>query len=153
MELIIKTFDELTTQELYEIYKVRFKVFVVEQNCPYQDADEFDPVSTHIWLKDEDGIVSYIRVLPPHTVFDEPAIGRVLATKRNKGYGTYVVKEGIKYIKEKYPCEKITIEAQCYVRGMYEKIGFVQTSEEFLDVGIPHIKMQYSFKDQENNNG
>lgn len=148
MELIVKSFDELTTKELYEIYKVRFDVFVVEQQCCYQDADEFDPVSTHMWFQDEDGIAAYIRVLPPDTVFPEPSIGRVLSTRRRQGLGTKLVNEGIRVIKDLYECDTITIEAQCYVRDMYEKIGFVQTSEEFLDVGIPHIKMQYYFGDK-----
>ena len=142
MELIVKAFDELTTRELYEIYKTRFDVFVVEQQCCYQDADEFDPVSIHAWYQDEDGIVAYIRVLPPDTVFPEASIGRVLAVKRREGHATRLVEEGIKIAATRFDSKVITIEAQCYVREMYEKLGFVQVSEEFLDVGIPHIKMQ-----------
>ena len=142
MQLIVKNFDELTTRELYEIYKVRFDVFVVEQQCCYQDADEFDPMSIHMWLQDEEGIVAYLRVLPPNTVFDVPSLGRVLSVKRRMGFGTQIVKEGIKVAKERFGADIIKIEAQTYVRKMYEDIGFVQSSEEFLDVGIPHINMQ-----------
>lgn len=146
MELVVKSFDDLTTQELYEIYKIRFSVFVVEQECCYQDADDFDPLAIHAWYKDEDGIQAYIRVLPPNTVFTEPSIGRVLAVKRRQGLGTGIVREGIRIIKDRFNSDVITIEAQCYARELYEKIGFVQTSDEFLEDGIPHIKMQYYFE-------
>ena len=147
MELIVKTFDELTASELYEIYKLRVDVFVVEQQCAYHEIDEFDKVSTHLWLEDNGEIVAYLRVLPPHTTFDEASIGRVIATRRRDGLATRLINDALRYAKYIYNAEVITIEAQCYARGLYEKIGFVQTSEEFLEDGIPHIQMQYKFED------
>ena len=142
MELIVKHFSQLNTEELFDIYQLRGLVFVVEQNCPYLDADQADKVAYHLWLKDDDGIQAYARVLPPGVVFPEAAIGRVIAVKRRCGLGSKIVKAAIEIAKEKFCANKITIEAQTYVRTLYEKIGFRQTSEEFLEDGIPHIQMQ-----------
>ena len=141
MELHVKHYDELTKEELYDIIKVRLDVFVVEQQCTYQDIDGKDKGAYHVWLSDDDGIVAYLRVLDRGVVFDDVALGRVLSTKRRCGLGTRIVKEGIRVAKEKFGADRITIEAQTYVAEMYEKVGFVKRGEEFLDVGIPHIKM------------
>lgn len=143
MELIIKEFSELTRDELFEIYKLRTQVFVVEQDCAYQEVDDWDKVSYHLWLRDEKGIQAYARLLPKGTTFPEVSIGRVIAVKRRKGLGTKIVKAAIDLAIEKFKADKITIEAQVYVKNMYENLGFVQTSEEFLDIGIPHIQMQW----------
>ena len=129
MELIVKHFSELSAEELFEIYKLRISVFVVEQNCPYQEADET-------------GIKAYARVLPPGVTFDSAAIGRVIAVKRRCGLGSKIVAAAVNIAKEKFGADKITIEAQTYARRLYEKAGFHQTSEEFLEDGIPHIRMQ-----------
>lgn len=141
MELHVKHYDELTKEELYDIIKVRLDVFVVEQQCTYQDIDGKDKGAYHVWLSDDDGIVAYLRVLDRGVVFDDVALGRVLSTKRRCGLGTRIVKEGIRVAKEKFGADRITIEAQTYVAEMYEKVGFVKRGEEFLDVGIPHIEM------------
>lgn len=141
MELIIKHFKELTTQELFEIYKCRVSVFIVEQNCPYQEIDDADTVAYHIYLKDEEGIQAYARALPPGTTFKEASIGRVISLKRRCGLGTRIVKEAINVVKEKYNVNEIKIEAQVYARKLYENVGFVQTSKPFLEDGIPHIEM------------
>lgn len=87
MELFVKTLHELTPEELFEIYKLRVSVFVVEQKCPYQEVDDADKVAYHVWLKDEDGIQAYLRVLPKGATFDECSIGRVIAVKRRCGLG------------------------------------------------------------------
>ena len=142
MELIIKEFNELTAEELFDIYKLRVSVFVVEQECPYQEVDDFDKLSFHVIMKEDDEIVAYLRVLPAGTVFDEVSFGRVISTRRRQGIGTEIVKQGIRVAKEKFGADIITIEAQVYVRELYDKLGFVQTSEEFLEDGIPHIQMQ-----------
>lgn len=141
MDLHVKHYDELTKEELYDIIKVRLDVFVVEQQCTYQDIDGKDKGAYHVWLSDDDGIVAYLRVLDRGVVFDDVALGRVLSTKRRCGLGTRIVKEGIRVAKEKFGADRITIEAQTYVAEMYEKVGFVKRGEEFLDVGIPHIEM------------
>ena len=148
MKLMIRHFSELSTTELYEIYKLRVAVFVVEQNCPYQEVDHADQVSYHVWLQDENGIQAYARVLPPGEAFPEAAIGRVIAVKRRCGLGSEIVKAAIQVAHSKFSAEKITIEAQTYVRTLYEKLGFEQISEEFLEDGIPHIKMQLDLQNK-----
>ena len=142
MELIVKHFSELSAEELFEIYKLRVSVFVVEQKCPYQDVDDADRTAYHLWLKDENGIAAYARLLPPGVAFPTAAIGRVIAVRRRCGLGTKIVNAAINAAKEKLSADEITIEAQVYARSLYEKAGFVQTSEEFLEDGIPHVQMQ-----------
>ena len=141
MELVIKKFNELTIEELHEILKVRVAVFVVEQNCPYQEVDDKDKYSYHVYLRDENGIQAYLRVIEKNNDSDEVAIGRVIAIKRRCGLGTKILEEGIKVAKNYMKANKIVLEAQTYARELYEKLGFKQTSEEFLEDGIPHIKM------------
>lgn len=142
MNLVIKHFSELTTDELFEIYKLRTAVFVVEQNCPYQEVDDADKSAYHIWLEDKDGIAAYARALPAGVTFPTASIGRVISVKRRCGLGSKVVRAAIDTVREKFGAGKITIEAQVYARSLYEKAGFVQTSEEFIEDGIPHIEMQ-----------
>lgn len=141
MELVIKHFNELSTRELFEIFKLRVSVFVVEQNCPYQEVDDADKNAYHVYLKDETGIQAYLRVLPKGVTFDEISIGRVIAVKRRRGLGSLILAEGIKVARERLGAESIVIEAQVYAHELYEKAGFVQSSSEFLEDGIPHIKM------------
>ena len=144
MQLIVKHFSELSVDELFAIYKLRVAVFVVEQKCPYQEIDEADRAAYHIWLQDEDGIVAYARALPPGVTFAEASIGRVIAVKRRCGMGSRIVAAAVEMAREKFSAGKITIEAQVYARSLYEKAGFRQISDEFLEDGIPHIQMQLS---------
>lgn len=146
MELKIKHFYELSAQELFAIYKLRVSVFVVEQNCPYQEVDDADEHAYHVWFEDEDGIEAYLRVVEPGVVFPECAIGRVIAVKRRCGLGTKIVSAGLRVAQERYGAEAVRIEAQTYARKLYEGLGFVQTSEEFLEDGIPHIGMLWQKK-------
>lgn len=132
MELFVKHFSELTAQELYEIYRLRVSVFVVEQKCCYQEVDDADENAYHVWLRDKDGIEAYARVLPRGATFPEVSIGRVIAVKRRCGLGKQIVAAAIDTAKEKLHADKITIEAQTYVKKLYENFGFYQTSEEFL---------------------
>lgn len=141
MELIVKRFEELTAEELYEILKIRVAVFVVEQNCPYQEIDNRDKQSFHVYLKDDDGIQAYLRVVDKGVSFDEVSIGRVIALKRRCGIGSRILSEGIKVAKNKLKAATIKIEAQTYAKELYEKQGFRQVSEEFLEDGIPHVQM------------
>jgi len=142
MELIVKHFSELSAEELFEIYKLRVSVFIVEQSCPYQDIDDADKSAYHVWLRDEDGIEAYARVLPAGVAFPTAAFGRVIAMKRRCGLGTKIVAAAIETARDKLGADMITIEAQVYARSLYENLGFRQTSEEFLEDGIPHIQMQ-----------
>lgn len=144
MELVVKHFSELTAKELFEIYKLRVSVFVVEQKCPYQEVDDADRTAYHLWLKDADGIEAYARVLPQGAAFPTAAIGRVITVKRRCGLGGKIVEAAIRVAKATLHADKLTIEAQVYARSLYEKHGFQQSSEEFLEDGIPHIQMQLS---------
>lgn len=141
MNLVIKRFEELSIEELYEILQVRAAIFVVEQKCTYQDLDNKDRDSYHVFLKDDGGIQAYLRVVEKGVSFEEVSIGRVLTRKRGCGLGNRILLEGIRVAREKLGADKIKIEAQSYAKLFYEKIGFVQVSEEFLDEGIPHIEM------------
>lgn len=143
MVTMIKRFDELTPKEIHSIYQLRVDVFVVEQNCPYHEVDDFDLQAYHAFLKENDQILAYCRILPPHTTFQTSSIGRVIATERRKGYATKLLKEAIPFIKKTYKEDTITIEAQTYARKLYENLGFVQTSDPFLEDGIEHIQMKY----------
>lgn len=141
MDLIVKQFEELSIKELYEILQIRVKVFVVEQKCAYQEIDDKDQYSCHVFLKDDTGIKAYLRVVNKGVSFEEVSIGRVLTLKRGCGLGRKILMEGIKIAKERMNAEKIKIEAQSYAKEFYEKAGFKQVSEEFLEDGIPHILM------------
>ena len=149
MELVIKHYRELTTDELHDIYRLSVAVFVVEQDCPYQEIDGNDKKAWHIWLQDSNVIQAYLRVLPPGVIFEDASIGRVVSIRRHEGLASILLKEGIRIAKEKFDADKITIEAQTYARSLYEKIGFRQSSDEFLEDGIPHIKMTLNMSDTE----
>lgn len=140
MKLVTKYFNELSTGELYEILKVRAEIFVVEQNCVYQDIDDIDYDSLHIFYEDSGKVLACLRafVKEKNTV----QLGRVLTVKHETGLGGKLLKYGIECIKDKYNPNKIFIEAQCYATGYYEREGFQICSEEFLEDGIPHIKME-----------
>ena len=142
MKLIVKHFRDLSAGELFEIYKLRVSVFVVEQSCPYQKVDEADRSAYHLWLEDAGRIAAYARVLPAGCTFADVSIGRVIAAERRRGLGSRIVAAAIDTAREKFAARSITIEAQTYARALYEKAGFVQTSEEFLEDGIPHIQMK-----------
>jgi ElaA protein len=141
MDLVVKRFEELSVDELYKILQVRVVVFVIEQKCVYQEIDDKDRYSYHVYLKDDTGIKAYLRVIDKGVSFEEVSIGRVLTIERGCGLGSRIVFEGIKVAKERMNADKIKIEAQCYAKEFYEKAGFRQVSEEFLDEGIPHIQM------------
>ena len=143
MELICKHFTQLTRDELFAIYKLRVAVFIVEQQCAYPEIDDADQVAWHLWLQDGDGIAAYLRVLPPGATFDTASLGRVIAVKRRQGLGSRIVAAGIRAAQEQFGAQTITIEAQTYARSLYERAGFVQTSQEFLEDGIPHIRMEW----------
>lgn len=141
METFIKRFDQLTTDELYEILSLRVSVFVVEQNCPYQELDGNDKGAYHVWLKDENGIQAYLRVLDKGVTLEEVAIGRVVTRQRRIGLGSRILETGIDVAREKFGADRIMLEAQVYARCLYEKAGFRQVGDEFLEDGIPHIPM------------
>lgn len=141
MELVSKYFDELTTIELYEILKARSKIFVVDQKCVYQDLDNIDYRSLHIFFKEGDNVLAYMRAFEKKTEAGVVQAGRVLTIEHGIGMGGKLLKEGIIQIKEKMNPRQIYIEAQCYATGYYEREGFKICSDEFLEEGIPHVQM------------
>ena len=146
MELKTKYFNELSTIELYEILKARSQIFVIEQKCIYQDIDDIDYKSIHIFYQQDNKVMAYLRIFPKEENWDVVQIGRVLSIEHGKGLGGKILKEGIKYIKEKINTNKIYIEAQCYAIGFYKREGFKICSEEFLEDGILHVKMELELK-------
>jgi ElaA protein len=146
MQLGIKQFHELTTKELYEILRVRAEVFVVEQNCVYQDLDEKDMESLHLFYKEKERVHAYLRVFRKEKEEGVVQIGRVLTTMetRGTGLGLEILKQGLMSAKDHFGAEEVYIEAQCYAIGFYERVGFQVTSEEFLEDGIPHVEMRVS---------
>ncbi|MBO5629295.1 MAG: GNAT family N-acetyltransferase [Aeriscardovia sp.] len=144
-ELVLhkKLFRQLTTDELYELLRVRSEVFVVEQNCVYQDLDGDDQKAIHLWLTLDDKIVALARVCPAGTHMTEISIGRVITTERGKGYGRQIMLHAIRAAIEHFGATLIDIEAQEYAKGFYEGVGFKQSSDTFMLDGIQHIKMTW----------
>lgn len=142
MNLYIKHFNELTTMELYRILRARAEIFVVEQDCVYQDLDNKDLNAWHVWFEDEDGVAAYCRVLDKGVSYEgEGSIGRVITVKRGTGLGYKVMMEGIRVAEEKFGQTSLRISAQQYAQGFYEKCGFVRVSEPYLEDDIPHVQM------------
>lgn len=143
METVVKKFNELTLDELYEILRIRAEVFVVEQNCAYQDLDDIDQEAYHVYLKENGKMVAYLRVIDKNKRLDEVSIGRVISLKRRSGVGSAIMRVGILVAQEKFQAKKIKIGAQLYAKPFYEQVGFKQISGEYLEDGIPHIYMIY----------
>lgn len=141
--LHVKTFKELSTDELYELLRIRSEVFVVEQNCVYQDMDGDDQEAIHLWLTVTERVVALARVCPAGTHMHEISIGRVITTERGRGYGKQMMLHAIEVAVERFGATRIDIEAQEYAKSFYEGVGFQQSSETFMLDGIPHIKMTY----------
>lgn len=140
MNTIIKPFDKLTTQELFNIYKLRVVVFVVEQKCPYHEVDDIYLESHHIYLQQGKDILAYCRLYKQNDAYH---IGRVIAATKRKGYGTQIMKTAIEFAGQELHADSVIIEAQTYAKNFYEKLGFIQTSEPFDEDGIEHIQMKY----------
>lgn len=140
---VLKPFHELTGSELYAILQLRNEVFVVEQDCVYQDADGKDPESLHFCGWDADKLAAYTRILPPETSYPEASIGRVVTSPayRGTGLGKIIMQKSIENCIRLFGPGPIRIGAQLYLRIFYQSLGFRQSSEEYLEDGIPHIEM------------
>ena len=136
-------FDDLTPREIHDLYQARVGVFVLEQNCPFQDVDGYDPVSWHLLGRLHGPLLAYCRLLPPHSKYAEPSIGRVLTTRegRGTGAGRELMAEAIKHAHALWPGQDIRIGAQRYLDRFYGEFGFVQCSEPYDEDGIMHIEM------------
>lgn len=140
----IKSFENLSVNELYDILRLRSEIFVVEQNCVYLDLDGKDKLALHLLGEFEGKIVGYSRLFQPGITFDNASIGRVVvdANFRDRKWGHDLMRKAIAGIKSHFGESKITIGAQLYLKKFYESHGFVQTSEMYLEDDIPHIEMK-----------
>ena len=138
-----KPFKDLTNEELYEIFHLRIEVFVIEQNCPYQDADGKDLKSFHVQGKQNGKLIAYTRIVPPGVSYMEPSIGRVITSKeaRGTGAGKILMTKSIEYLKKEFGNTPIRIGAQAYLQKFYEGFGFVKEGDGYLEDGIPHFIM------------
>lgn len=148
MRFKIKKFKELSLTELYAIMQLRQEIFVVEQNCPYVDADGKDVQSVHVMGYEKKQLVAYARLVPPGVSYKTPSIGRVVvhAAHRGKKYAYTLMEECIKETLRRYKANTITISAQLYLRDFYTRTGFNAVGDVYPEDNIPHIKMIYSKK-------
>ena len=145
MKCKLKEFTELTTEELYEILKLRAEVFVVEQNCPYQDLDDKDQSSYHLFLEDNGQIIAVLRILPENIAYKEMAIGRLIVKKsyRGKGISRKMMVRAMEFITEDLGKEKIRLSGQAYLTDFYQSLGFEKVSEMYFEDGIEHFEFLY----------
>jgi ElaA protein len=140
----IKRFTALSTSELYNLLQLRSEVFVVEQNCVYQDIDGKDQKALHLIGEFNSEIVAYARLFDAGDYFEQASIGRVVVgtSSRDKKWGHELMKQAISGIEDHFKTNNITISAQLYLQQFYESHGFVATSETYLEDDIPHIEMK-----------
>jgi ElaA protein len=137
-------FDDLLPHELYAIHQLRNEVFVVEQNCPYQDADNKDQPSFHLMGWEKNKLTAYCRLIPKGIAyFDYISIGRVVTspTVRRTGAGKELMQQAFALMKQIYGEGPIKIGAQLYLKKFYTSLGFLPTSDIYLEDGIEHIEM------------
>lgn len=139
----IKTFDEFTVPELYAVLKARIDVFVIEQNCPYPDLDNYDQKAVHIWAEENGNVLAYCRIFDKGIKYDETSIGRVLTTElaRGKSLGKLLIKYAVETIENRFRTSEIRISAQDYLLKFYGDFGFEDTGKKYLEDDIPHTEM------------
>ena len=140
----IKSFDELIKNELYDLLKLRSEVFVVEQNCVYQDIDDKDIKGTHFFGQDGSDLIAYLRVMEVGVLYpNHISIGRVVVkqTHRNKKLGNEILANAIDFCRKKFPKTPIKISAQTHLKSFYNQLGFEFKGEAYLEDGIPHCAM------------
>ena len=140
---VVKKFSELSIEELYQILRLRSEVFVVEQDCVYQDLDNKDQISVHIFIKEKNEIVAYTRIFKSGDYYKNPSIGRVVVSKKNRGkeLGKKIMISSIDYIQENLKGDKIELSAQKYLDKFYKDLDFYKIGEDYLEDGIPHQRM------------
>ncbi|WP_421810395.1 GNAT family N-acetyltransferase [Flagellimonas sp.] len=143
MEIVTKTFNELSNTELYQIMRLRSEVFVVEQDCVYQDLDNKDQKALHVVGSKDNKVVAYTRIFKPGDYFKNTSIGRVVvaADQRKYGYGKQIMLASLQAIEQRFPNTIVEISAQTYLLKFYSELGFERIGEEYLEDGIPHVKM------------
>ena len=143
MDFSIKTFDQLTPNELYEILTLRSEVFVVEQQCVFLDMDHKDQKSEHFMIWDKKNLVAYCRILPAGVSYKEPSIGRVVSSPkyRGTGAGRVLMQRAIEIARQRYGNQPIRIGAQLYLKKFYSSLGFEAQGDIYLEDGIEHVEM------------
>ncbi len=138
-----KAFEQLTPKELYKILQLRSEVFVIEQQCFYQDMDDKDLVSSHLWAEVDGQVAAYARILGPGISYQDASIGRVISNPAFRGMslGKQLMTNAIEIIHSNFIGAPIRISAQAYLVRFYSNLGFKQVSEEYLEDDIPHIEM------------
>ncbi|KGQ38959.1 GNAT family N-acetyltransferase [Gallibacterium genomosp. 1] len=141
MQQQVRTFNQLTTRELFQIYQARTAVFVVEQQCSYQEVDEIDLCAFHLWLSEQQHLVAYTRIFFQNEYVH---FGRVLVMPdfRGKSYAQTLLRSTLAFIQQQFPNYLIEIQAQHYLQEFYQKFGFVVVSDIYLEDNIPHIDMR-----------
>ena len=140
-----RSYNDLTKRELFDIYFLRQEVFIVEQNCVYQDVDQKDHYSYHLMAYDNEILVAYLRIVHPGISYDEPSIGRVL-TKigyRGRGISKNIMQSAIQKVRDVYKHSNIRISAQEYLIPFYTSLNFESVGEVYLEDDIPHIEMMH----------
>ena len=143
----VQSFNALTPAQLYDILQLRSEVFVVEQNCVYQDMDQLDQIAMHLMAYHENSLVAYARILAPGNKHKEASIGRIVSSPslRRHGFGRSIVNQAIAYCQVHFQASPIKISAQCYLDEFYTSFGFRKVSEVYLEDGIDHQAMVLEF--------
>ena len=143
MNWTLKKFEALTPYELYAILRLRTEVFVVEQNCVFQDMDNKDQLAYHLMGWENNKLIAYTRLIPPHLSYEEPSIGRVVtsASARGSGIGRKLMEKSIEEVIRLYGKTPIKLGAQLYLKKFYESLGFIQSGDIYDEDGIDHIEM------------
>ena len=146
LSIYFRSYNELTKRELFDIYFLRQEVFIVEQNCVYQDIDLKDHNSYHLMTYDNDILVAYLRIVHPGVSYNEPSIGRVITkmSHRRRGISKNIMQFAIQKIKDVYNHSNIRISAQEYLIPFYKSLNFVTVGDVYLEDDIPHIEMKYN---------
>ena len=140
MTFFAKTFDELSNTELYEILKSRYEIFTIEQNIVYQDMDDVDKSALHCFLAENGRVIGYLRAYKGEG--GKTKIGRVLSIEHGKGIGKLLMQKSLPIITEHFGTNALSLNSQRHAIGFYERFGFKTVSEEFLEAGVPHVKME-----------
>lgn len=143
LNIVLKSFDQLTTDELYNLLQLRSQVFVVEQDCVYQDIDGKDERALHVIGMKNGKIVAYTRIFKAGDYMKEASIGRVVvkASERQFGFGLEIMKASLEAIEKSFNEKLISLSAQTYLKKFYNSLGFQEVGEGYLEDGIPHIRM------------
>ncbi len=143
INISIKLFSDLSTNELYDLLQLRSEIFVVEQDCVYQDLDGKDQKAIHILGLKNNRVVAYTRIFKAGDYLAQASIGRVLVKDRERkhGYGIDIMKASIKAIEERFGETSIALSAQTYLKRFYNSLGFIEKGGEYLEDGIPHVMM------------